>query len=197
MPGPYKLAHYVLNSYDAQRLAEWYCTCLHGQIVYRNPPVIFMSYDDEHHRIGFAQMKGTPCRRDPTQPGLQHVAFTYASTRDLLARYEELKAVGILPKVTTNHGPTVSFYYVDPDGNILEKMVDRFATMQAARDFMNGPIFARNPVGFELDPEQMLARLKAGATEQELLEYHETSDDPWALAARQRAALGSPPIARD
>lgn len=191
---PTKLAHIVLNTYRSQEMTVWYCAVIGAEIAYSNPPITFLRYDDEHHRIGFAQMPGELHEKDTASPGLQHIAFTFGSAREVLTKYEELKAVDILPRVTCNHGPTISFYYRDPDGNIVEMMVDRFATMDDAIDFMNGEIFARNPVGFTIDPEEMLVQMRAGASEEELLAYKDIETDPWALAVRQRAALGTATI---
>ncbi len=191
---PSKLAHIVLNSYQAEAMTEWYCAVIGAHVVYVNPPVTFLTFDEEHHRIGIAQMPGDPQDRDIVSPGLQHIAFTFGSASDLLTKYEELKAREILPRVTCNHGPTISFYYRDPDGNIIEMMVDRFATMEESLAFMKGPIFQRNPVGFTIDPEELLEQRKAGASEDELMEYKDIEKDPWGLAVRQRAALGTASI---
>jgi hypothetical protein len=60
-------------------------------------------------------------------------------------------------------------YYADPDGNQMEFQVDVFATSEEANTFMRGPINAANPVGVEYDPEEWLARLRAGEPESELL----------------------------
>lgn len=43
----------------------------------------FITYDDEHHRIGFAQLPGDPVENTPKNPGLAHLAFTYANVRAL------------------------------------------------------------------------------------------------------------------
>ena len=51
------------------------------------------------------------------QPGMDHVAYGYRSLGELLDKYVELKAAGVLPYWSIHHGITVSLYYADPDGN--------------------------------------------------------------------------------
>lgn len=43
---------------------------------------------------------------------------------------------GMRPTWCTNHGPTTSIYYKDPDGNNLETQVDNFETMEEADEFL-------------------------------------------------------------
>ena len=61
-----------------------------------------------------------------------------------------------------NHGPTTSIYYRDPDGNELETQVDNFDTIEATNKFMSGPEFAENPIGTDIDIEEMIRRLQSG-----------------------------------
>lgn len=56
----------------------------------------------------------------------------------------------------------MSMYYADPDGNQMEMQVDAFPSSDAANDYMNGPHFATNPIGVEYDPEEVLAKVRAG-----------------------------------
>jgi hypothetical protein len=44
------------------------------------------------------------------------------------------------------HGPTLSLYYRDPDGNQLEFQIDLLAP-EAANDFLRGEAFKANPIG--------------------------------------------------
>ena len=52
-------------------------------------------------------------------------------------------------------------YYADPDGNQMEFQVDAFAD-DGCNAFIRGEQMALNPVGVEFDPEDWLARLRAG-----------------------------------
>jgi hypothetical protein len=56
----------------------------------------------------------------------------------------------------------MSMYYADPDGNQMEMQVDSFSSSDEANAFMTGPGFAANPIGVEYDPEEVLAKIRAG-----------------------------------
>ena len=56
--------------------------------------------------------------------GVDHVAYTFRSMRDLFENYAQLKDMGIKPYWCLHHGLTISLYYADPDGNRMEFQVD-------------------------------------------------------------------------
>lgn len=171
MASPTKLAHIVLQTYDVKGLCEWYCTVLNAHVVFEElPKLSFITYDEEHHRMGFAQLPGTRVEPSPVVPGLRHSAWTYRNIRELLGEYERLKAAGIVPNVRINHGPTFSLYYTDPDGNNAELMIDRLSLPEADQ-FMRGAVFKKNPVGIEIDPDELVKKMHAGASDDELLVY--------------------------
>jgi len=96
-----------------------------------------MTYDDEHHRIGMVQMPGVSGGFPLVPlPGLEHMSFTYADLGQLLANYRRLKALGVEPYWTINHGPTISMYYRDPEGNKVELQVDVFQTGEEVNAFL-------------------------------------------------------------
>jgi hypothetical protein len=100
--------------------------------------------------------------------GVDHLGYSYASLRDLLENYALLKQKGIAPYWCIHHGITASLYYADPDGNQMEFQVDCLESSSAAAEFM-ATMFAANPLGVEFDPEDWLARLRAGSPEAEML----------------------------
>lgn len=166
---PVKLAHIVLRSPDAARLVQWYCSVLEAEVVASNAMVSFMTYDDEHHRIAVVQMPGiAPASRETA--GMEHVAFTYASAEDLFSTYERLKNVGIEPFWTINHGPTLSFYYRDPDNNQVELQIDLQPDAASANAWLAKSDFASNPIGVKFDPDDLIARFRAGEPASELFE---------------------------
>ena len=165
---PHKLAHVVLrtkSNFDA--MVKWYCFVLGAKIVFNAGRLIFLSYDDEHHRIAIAASQDL-AERPRRAVGLDHIAFTYEDVEALLTTYARLTQAGILPFCCVNHGPTTSLYYYDPDQNRIELQVDNFADMIEATVLMKEQ-FSINPVGVEFDPEEMLARLRSGANPDELV----------------------------
>jgi catechol-2,3-dioxygenase len=129
----------------------------------------FISYDDEHHRVAVV---GLPHLVDPTPQavGLEHFAYTFASLDDLFAKYEQMCAAGHRPYWTINHGMTLSAYYKDPDGNQVETQVDSM-TLEEASIFMASPTFAANPIGIDVDFDDLIRRYRAGTSAQTIMDY--------------------------
>lgn len=173
MPSPSRFAHAVLKTYEVRKMRDWYLAALDARVVHESlPRFSFLTYDDEHHRLAFALQEGAPVKPNPRAPGLMHLAFGYPTARDLLVQYERMKGLGHKPVFPVNHGPCLSIYYADPDGNGVEFLVDRFATLAETQHFIDTH-FDRNPVGVSVDPEELLAKMHKGASEKELLYYDE------------------------
>ncbi|UQB94808.2 MULTISPECIES: VOC family protein [Mycobacterium] len=164
---PARLAHVVLRTRQYEAMVTWYKTVLCAWSTFEAPGALcFLTYDDEHHRIAVANVP-TLAERPAMAVGLEHIAFTYATLGDLVATYERLKALGVEPYWTINHGPTISFYYRDPDNNQIELQVDNFATIEATNAFLAAE-FPKNPIGVEIDPGDFVRRFHEGAPESEL-----------------------------
>ena len=73
-----------------------------------------------------------------------------------------------------HHGGTLSSYYRDPDGNQIELQVDAMS-MEDTDGFMRSPLFAANPIGINVDFDDLIARYKSGASEAAILAYPDTS----------------------
>lgn len=172
MAKPSKFAHVVYSTRRFEKMIDWYQEVFEAKVVYQNPALAFLTYDDEHHRFAFANLSAfmpdsvEPETRD--KAGVNHVAYTYANLGDLLATYERLKQMGVTPYWRVHHGVTLSFYYQDPDGNRMEFQVD-CCSVEDANAFMQTEAFAANPVGVEVDPEVLLAQYRSGVPEQQLL----------------------------
>ena len=124
---PILFAHFVLRSSNIQPMIDWYSTVLNMHVVQRTDYICFLTYDNEHHRLG------------------------------------------IEPSRCLHHGPTVSIYYRDPDGNGVELQVDRYATKEATAAYFQTAEFKKNPIGVAFDPEALVQAYEAGAPESELL----------------------------
>lgn len=165
---PVKFAHVVLRTARFDKMVTWYKTVLEAEIVLANPMIAFLTYDDEHHRIAIANMPGLHSRQ-PQTAGLEHFAYTYETLDDLLATYERLAASGIEPYWCVNHGPTLSFYYRDPDANQIELQIDVFADAQGANDWLAGSDFETNFIGVKFDAEELIRRYRDGEPRDKLL----------------------------
>ncbi|KAH7137423.1 Glyoxalase/Bleomycin resistance protein/Dihydroxybiphenyl dioxygenase [Dactylonectria estremocensis] len=165
---PVSFAHIVLRTANFKSMVAYYKVFLGAESSYENSNSAFLTYDEEHHRIAIAEVPGTgPKAR--TSSGLEHIAFGFPTLGDLVEAYKQRKAWGILPMWGVNHGPTVSMYYQDPDGNIIETQVDCFETSEAANEWMKGEEFAENPLGVEFEPEDLVKRVESGEDEKEIM----------------------------
>ncbi|MGV2292340.1 VOC family protein [Trinickia sp. YCB016] len=164
---PSKLAHFVVRTSRYQEVVDFYKALLCAHSAFSNEVLNFLTYDEEHHRIAVLNLPGLQDQQAGVA-GVHHVAFTYDTLADLIANYERAKQHGIEPVWCTNHGPTTSFYYRDPDGNQLELQVENFDTVEESMAFLYSPEFTENPIGVDVDPEELAHRLRAGEPEVEL-----------------------------
>ena len=169
MASPIKFAHVVLKTNQYETSVAWWLDFLEATPRHANPFITFLSYDDEHHRMAIANVP-TLEKANRKAVGVEHFAFTYATLDDLLGQYERMKAKGISPYWMINHGMTLSAYYRDPDGNQVETQVDTL-TLEEADVFMASPVFAANPIGIEVDFDQIVARRRAGESVEALTDY--------------------------
>lgn len=167
---PIRFAHAVLQTNQLSRMLAWYRTVLEADIQFANEWIAFITYDEEHHRLAFVARPGT-IDKVPNAAGLAHLAYAYADLDELVATYERLKAAGIVPVRTINHGPTTSMYYADPDGNQVELQVDNFATAEECHAWFFRPEFAENPIGILFDPDDLAAQFHAGVPITQLKQY--------------------------
>lgn len=173
MAKPSKFAHIVYMTRRFEEMVAWYRDVFEATVVYQNPALAFLAYDDEHHRFACANLdvlrpRGGTHRADHGEIGMNHVAYTYSSAGDLLRTYKRLKIAGIEPYWPIHHGMTLSLYYKDPDGNRIELQVDCLSAEEANR-FMASEAFAANPLGMVIDPDALLEQLERGVEDQVLL----------------------------
>jgi catechol-2,3-dioxygenase len=165
---PSLFAHFVLRTPQKDTMRDWYRTVLNARLVFENDYISFITYDDEHHRVAFVSAPELKRPADADR-NLSHMAYTFADLGQLLSTYKRLKGEGILPYRPINHGPTVSMYYKDPDGNGVELQVDAFKTKQQAADYFKTAAFKADPIGVPFDPEEMVRDWEAGVPEAELV----------------------------
>jgi catechol 2,3-dioxygenase-like lactoylglutathione lyase family enzyme len=183
---PYKLAHLVLRVSNLERSVAWYSEVLGAHLIGSGGFFAGITYDEEHHRIGLIEVAGAARETETfgastlvqdeaeraatagadalqfsTEPGLEHVAFTYDSLDGLLNTYVRLRDKDIKPIMAVNHGVTTSFYYNDPDGFRVELQIDNLP-MGTAQEFVDSPEGQGNLVGVVIDPEELLRRYQAG-----------------------------------
>ena len=171
MSSPSRFSHYVLRTNRPEELVKWYCTVLDAHVVYTNGKLNFLTYDSEHHRI--AIIAGERLNEKPPQPsvGMYHAAFGFNTLKELMDNYERLRGKDIVPYRSVNHGPTLSLYYRDADMNDVELMWATLKDATAADEFMRTEIFARTPMGLKVEPDDLLAKHRAGVPDADLVSW--------------------------
>jgi catechol-2,3-dioxygenase len=118
--------------------------------------------------LAIFEVPGT--RAAPTRdPGLNHMQFKNPDLDTLMKRIELLRDAGIHPQRSANHGPVLSFYFKDPDRNVVEFCINNFATAEEMMAFTRSERFQKNPSGLELDRDEFLKRYKSGEPHRQLL----------------------------
>lgn len=163
MTPPTKFAHVVFSTHRYDEMIAFYRDVFGSTIQHRDERLCFMTYDEEHHRHAFVNLGPREgAEPAPTREGIAHLAYTWPDLGALLEVYRLLRdRLGRRPARCLRHGPTLSMYYADPDGNFLEFQID-LLTPAAANDFMTSPAFAANPIGERFDPDELLQRFDGG-----------------------------------
>lgn len=165
---PKSLAHVVYRTRRIDEMLDWYSTVFGARVQHQNPAMSFLTFDDEHHRFAFLDLSVVdPEGSEPETKGwigVDHLAWSYPSLKDLFDNYVSCRANGIKPYWCVHHGLTISMYYADPDGNQMEFQVNAFDSADECNDYIRGPAFETNPVGVEFNPQEWLAAVHDGAS---------------------------------
>ena len=73
MASPKKLAHVVFRTGNLAAMCAWYSSVLEARVTFANELIAFVTYDDEHHRVAFANV-GATADPAPDARGLGSVA---------------------------------------------------------------------------------------------------------------------------
>lgn len=164
------LHHVNIKTTRLQEMIDWYGVVTGCEVTFQYELGAWLSNDDAHHRIAFLSFPSFS--DDPEKDlrtGLQHTAFELATFEDLMATYVRLREAGIVPSFCQDHGMTLSYYYLDPDGNALELQVDTFGDWRKSTEFMREALaFQEDPLGPWVDPEQIVDAHLAGLSFEEI-----------------------------
>jgi catechol 2,3-dioxygenase len=164
--------HALLKTAHMDELIDWYANVVGTRANFQAPGIAFLTNDDANHRIsviGNPQFRENPEFRKSI--GMHHLAFEYDTIDDLLDTWQRLHDdYGYEPHVAVHHGMTLSFYYVDPDGNSVELQADAFGDWKKSSTWMRtSPQFKANPIGKFVAPAKMVEARAAGVKTKELL----------------------------
>ena len=165
------LHHVTMKTTRLREMVDWYKTAVGCDVTYMFDGAAWTSNDEANHRIAFLK---TPAMMDDpdkiAHAGMHHLAFEFQSLQALIDNFERLAEADILPHISLDHGLTMSFYYLDPDGNSVELQSDNFGDWAQSKEWMRtSPEFAREPIGVEVDPPKIAAALREGVATKEVL----------------------------
>ncbi|CAI6016338.1 hypothetical protein V2G26_018404 [Clonostachys chloroleuca] len=170
VPQPVQIARVVLRTTAGAypKMVRFYKTFLSASVSAQVSGLSFLTFDKEHHRIAILSAPDTT-PKDSQSCGLEHISFTYENLDDLLQAYRGRKAMRLEPAWCVNHGPTLSIYYKDPDGNNLETQIDTIKDMDEINAMITGDEFRQNPIGVDFDPEELWKNMRSGVPYEELV----------------------------
>ena len=164
-----QITEVVLQTARWQEMNDWYSAFLGVEPFFAFENVCFRRVSNAYNQlfvlIHFPELHERP----EAVPGLNHAQFKCNTLGEAFDRYERLKAVGIVPERSLNHGPGTSFYYRDPDGNTMEISGPNFATEAEFRAYIQTEAFRRNPRGIVIDPDQFVMKFRSGMPQAELV----------------------------
>ena len=166
-----RITEVVLQTTRWQEMKDWYSAFLGVEPYFETDSMCFRRVNDAQNQllVLFRVPGAAEPEAPPASTGLNHVQFKAGTLLEALERHERLRAVGIVPTRSFNHGPGTSFYYRDPDGNTMEISGPNFATEAEYRAYVQTESFRRNPRGVPVDPSELLARLREGTPQAELI----------------------------
>jgi len=166
------LHHVNLKTTRLAEMIDWYALAVGMRTNFRDEKIAFLTNDGANHRLALLGVPGLS--DDPEKvphAGMHHSAFEFECLEDLLGRYGTLKKAGHEPHFCVDHGLTMSFYYLDPDGNSVELQADNYSDWEVSSEWIRtSPDFAADPIGRFVDPERLCQASAAGASAQEIHE---------------------------
>jgi catechol 2,3-dioxygenase len=156
--------HFNLKTTRLQELIDWYTTVVGAEVMFQDATGAWLTNDAANHRIALLAFPGFVDDPDKdTRTGMHHSAFEYDGFEALNASYLRLREQGITPEICLDHGMTLSYYYKDPDGNLVELQIDVFGDWASSKEWMRtSPDFHANPIGVFVDPAKIAEQAAAG-----------------------------------
>ena len=168
---PVRLSEIVLRTARFAALNDWYQAVLGIDPYLLNERFSFRRLHTDYPYTQVLAIFNRPDLGDNEgkTAGLDHIQLRHASLGAMFDRYERLKAIGIVPDRSMNHGPGTSFYYRDPDGNAVELSGPNFDTEEEYLAYFDSEAYRKNISGIAVDPDAFVARYRSGVPQPELV----------------------------
>lgn len=137
IPVPSKFAHLVLKTSRFKEQRKFYQDLLGARIVHEAPGIVFLSYDDEHHRLAIMERPGVLPKLN-NMAGVDHHAYTYDTLENLLITWQRMKADG--------HEPVWCVHHAVPSRSII-----RTETKTSSKPRLMFLTLSRKPTSFFLE----------------------------------------------
>ena len=201
---PTHISHLALVTNNFEAVANWWQVVLDAKPSLEAQGMRFLTVDNEHHKVVIFEVPDIRRRQGGKleASGLHHIAFTYASFKDLASTYLRLKARGIVPWRGINHGTSFALDYHDPDFNTCELQCTCFPGAQGEKEPLNEWLstgaFNRNPIGVLFDMDEVIRAYESGRDLREVVSPYvmRVGDHTAEELAQRRMAPRRPDAAR-
>ena len=152
VPGvPREIGHLVLNVSDVARSTAFYRDVVGFQVARYGPEGnrCFLTCGAMHHNLAlFKAPAGAQPRQkgDRGQIGLNHFAFKVESYQALQQAHQRLVAASADVDRVVDHGMSLSVYFHDPDGIMMELFCDTFGSQAEGLAFMKATPGQAKPI---------------------------------------------------
>ena len=145
---PKEIGHLVLNVSDVARSTAFYRDVVGFQVSRYGPEGNrnFLTCGVMHHNLALFKAPAGAQPRQKGQIGLNHFAFKVESYPALQQAHQRLVAANAVIDHIVNHGLSLSVYFLDPDGIMMELFCDTFDSQAEGLAFMNATPGQAKPI---------------------------------------------------
>lgn len=169
------LHHFAFTTGNLEDMRDWYLNMLGATTVVELPGLggaektVFLTYGSANFRIVLNYFPGLkkPAERNKASH-LRRIAFAFPNMDDMLNSYSRMNSLSHVPTYAADLGPMTSFYYEDPDGNVVEFTVNNYKTDEDCIKALQSPEFAAKPLGTPVEPDRMVIQRSEGMSIEEL-----------------------------
>jgi catechol 2,3-dioxygenase len=154
MSVPREIGHLVLNVSDVARSTAFYRDVVGFQVARYGPggERNFLTCGVMHHNLALFKAPAGAQPRQKGQIGLNHFAFKVENYQALQEAHRRLIAANAIIDHIVDHGMTLSVYFLDPDGIMMELFCDTFDSPADGLAFMKATPGQATPIDIAAAP---------------------------------------------
>jgi catechol-2,3-dioxygenase len=145
---PKEIGHLVLNVSDVARSTAFYRDVVGFQVARYGPDGnrCFLTCGVMHHNLALFKAPAGAQPLKKGQIGLNHFAFKVENYQALQQAHQRLAAANAVIDRSVDHGMSLSVYFQDPDGIMMELFCDTFASQAEGLAFMKATPGQAKPI---------------------------------------------------